>query len=80
MSTATVAITIDLRLLRRLDAIVKSKVIANRSMTIQQAVEEKLARLDRSRLARECAKLDPRAEQALADEGLERDLTEWPEY
>ena len=27
---------------------------------IQQAVEEKLARFDRSRLARECAKLDPR--------------------
>jgi hypothetical protein len=36
--------------------------------------------MSRSRLARECAKLDPSAEQALADEGLARDFEEWPEY
>lgn len=80
MSTAKVAITIDRRVLGRLDALVKCKAFANRSRAIQQAVEEKLAQLDRSRLARECAKLDPLAEQALADEGLGRDLAEWPEY
>jgi Arc/MetJ-type ribon-helix-helix transcriptional regulator len=80
MSTTKVAITIDRRLLGRLDALVKRKTFANRSKAIQQAVEEKLAQLDRSRLARECAKLDPSAEQALADEGLGRDLAEWPEY
>ncbi len=43
-------------------------------------MEEKLSKLDRSRLARECAHLDPKAEQAMADEGLAGDLTEWPEY
>jgi len=80
MSTTKVAITIDRRLLGRLDALVKSNAFANRSRAIQQAVEEKLAQLDRSRLARECAKLDLPAEQALADEGLGRDLAEWPEY
>lgn len=80
MGTTKVAITIDRRLLGRLDALVKRKAFANRSRAIQQAVEEKLAQLDRSRLARECAKLDPRAEQTLAEQGLGRDLAEWPEY
>jgi metal-responsive CopG/Arc/MetJ family transcriptional regulator len=80
MSTRKVAITIDQQLLRRLDDLVRKKAFASRSGGIQQAVEEKLARLDRSRLARECAKLDPKAEQTQADEGLGRDLAEWPEY
>src|SRR5262249_28321394 len=31
-------------------------------------------------LAQECAKLDPREEQALADEGLASEVTEWPAY
>jgi hypothetical protein len=31
-------------------------------------------------LARECAKLDPEFEKALADEGLDADLRGWPEY
>jgi Arc/MetJ-type ribon-helix-helix transcriptional regulator len=80
MSTRKVAITIDQQLLRRVDTLVKQKAFASRSGAIQQAVEEMLARLDRSRLARECARLDPQAEQAQADEGLGRDLAEWPEY
>ena len=31
-------------------------------------------------LARECSKLDPKYEQALAEEGLTMELEEWPEY
>jgi metal-responsive CopG/Arc/MetJ family transcriptional regulator len=80
VSTRKVAITIEQHLLRRVDTLVRQKAFASRSGAIQQAIAEKLARLDRSRLARECAKLDPKAEQAQADTGLERDLTEWPEY
>ena len=80
MSTRKVAITINQQLLRRVDALVRQKTFASRSGAIQQAVEEKLARLDCSRLVRECAKLDRRAEQAQADEDLGRDLAEWPEY
>jgi hypothetical protein len=53
MSVAKVAISIDPRLLER---------------------------LDRSRLARECAKLSPKEEQEMADEGLSEDFAEWPEY
>lgn len=80
MSTAKVAITIERRLLGQLDALVKKRTFPSRSKAIQEAVQEKLGRLDRSRLARECAKLDPKAEQALADEGLAPDLAQWPEY
>jgi Arc/MetJ-type ribon-helix-helix transcriptional regulator len=80
MSTTKVAITIERKLLGRLDALVKKRAFPSRSRAIQEAVAEKLARLDRSRLARECAKLDANAEQAMADEGLAGDLAEWPEY
>ena len=30
--------------------------------------------MDRSRLARECAKLDPKAEKAMAEEGITEEL------
>ena len=44
------------------------------------AVQEKLERMERSRLARECAKLDPDFEKAMAEEGLPEELSEWPKY
>jgi metal-responsive CopG/Arc/MetJ family transcriptional regulator len=80
MSTAKIAITIEEKLLQRVDRLVKSKVFPNRSKAFQQAVEDKVARLDRSRLARECAKLDPTYEKSLAEEGLSGEIDEWPKY
>ncbi len=80
MSTAKVAITLDENLLRRLDRLVKNRLFENRSRAIQEAVREKLSRLDRDRLARECAKLDKKFEQALAEEGLSDEVEEWPDY
>ncbi len=80
MATVKVAITIDAELLGRLDALVKKRIFPSRSRAIQETVQEKLDRLARTRLARECAKLDPKAEQAIADEDLAGDLMEWPEY
>lgn len=80
MSQTKVAITIEEGLLARVDALVSRKVFSNRSRAIQAAVEEKLERLERSRLAEECAKLDPAYERALADEGLSEELAAWPEY
>jgi metal-responsive CopG/Arc/MetJ family transcriptional regulator len=80
MGAAKVAITIEEELLRRVDRLVAEKKFPNRSRAIQDAVKEKLERIDRGRLARECAKLHPRAEQKLADEGLAGDLNEWPEF
>lgn len=80
MAKTKVAITMDTTLLTALDALVDQSVFPNRSQAIQEAVEEKLRRLERTRLARECAKLDPAEEQALAEEGLGADLESWPDY
>ncbi len=75
-----VAISLDETTLDRLDRLVRQRVFPNRSQAIQEAVSEKLQRLERSRLARECAKLDPGFEKAMAEEGLSQELAEWPEY
>ena len=80
MARSKVAISLDESTLDRLDQLVKKKVFPNRSRAIEEAVAEKLARLEKSRLAQECAKLDPAFEKALAEEGLSEDLAEWPEY
>ncbi|MBI4720451.1 MAG: CopG family transcriptional regulator [Chitinivibrionia bacterium] len=80
MGTAKIAISIEEELLGKLDRLVSSKVFPNRSKAIQEAVQEKLSRVNRSRLARECAKLDPKFERALAEEGISQDMGEWPEY
>ena len=80
MSVSKVAITIDEKTLSRLDRLVKAHVFPNRSRAIQSAVREKLDRLDRSRLARECAKLDAKLEQALAEEGFGHEGAVWPKY
>ena len=74
MARSKVAISLDESTLNRLDKLVQKQVFPNRSQAIEEAVAEKLARLERSRLAQECAKLDPTFEKALAKEGLSRDL------
>jgi metal-responsive CopG/Arc/MetJ family transcriptional regulator len=80
MAASKIAITIDQNLLYRLDSLVKSQRFTNRSRAIQEAVAEKLARIERSRLAQECAKLDPKFEQEMAEEGFSGEMDEWPEY
>ena len=80
MGSSKVAITLESELLEEVDALVKNHVFPNRSKAIQKAVEEKLQRMNRTLLARECAKLDPKFEKSLAEEGLDEDLSEWPEY
>lgn len=80
MHSAKIAISLEEGLLRKLDNYVKRKWFVNRSQAVQTAIKEKIDRLEKGRLATECAKLDPNFEQALADEGLDGDLAEWPEY
>ena len=80
MSTSKIAITLESGLLAEVDALVKKRMFPNRSRAIQEAVKEKLSRLNQSLLAQECAKLDPEYEKALAEEGLTEDLSEWPAY
>jgi len=80
MAKAKVAVTLDTRTLRRVDRLVRDARYPNRSQAIEAAVTAQLERLERSRLAEECAKLDPEAERALAEEGLGSDAAEWPPY
>lgn len=80
MSTAKIAISLNTQTLKRLDDYVKHHVFRNRSQAIQTAIEERIERMEHRRLAAECEKLDPEFEQTLADEGLKRDIKEWPEY
>ena len=80
MAKAKVAVTLDSELIERVDRLVKAERFPNRSQAIETALAEKLERLERGRLARECAKLNPKEERALADEGLAIDRESWPEY
>ena len=80
MSVAKITISIDEQLLSRLDLMVQSRVFASRSQAVQAAVQEKVSRIGRTRLALECAKLDPAEEQALAEEGFAAEADLWPPY
>ncbi len=80
MPTSEVAISIDRTLFMKIDDLVRQKVFPNRSKAIQAAVEEKLKRYEKNRLAKECAKLDPDFAQTPAEEGLPAEVAKWPEY
>jgi metal-responsive CopG/Arc/MetJ family transcriptional regulator len=80
MSATKVAITMDETLLQRLDRLVKSRSFRSRSQVVQEAVSEKISRMDKSALAKECAKLDRTFEQAMAEEGLATEVAAWPKY
>jgi Arc/MetJ-type ribon-helix-helix transcriptional regulator len=79
MARAKIAITLDERALGEIDRLVAEGVFPNRSKAIEAAVQDRLAKLHRSRLARECSKLDRAEEQAMADEGFSGE-SEWPAY
>jgi Arc/MetJ-type ribon-helix-helix transcriptional regulator len=80
MGKSKIAITLAEKTVKYLDKMVEEEVFTNRSQAIQQAVDEKIERMGRDRLARECAKLDPAEEKGLAEEGLADDVSKWPEY
>lgn len=80
VKTAKIAITLDAALLRRVDEVVQAQRFPSRSRFIQEAIKDKIKRPNKTRLARECAKLDPKVEQQLAEEGFVKDMEEWPEY
>ena len=69
MSATKVAISMDETLLQR--------SFRSRSQMVQEAVSEKISRMDKSALARECTKLDRKSEQAMADEGLATEISAW---
>ncbi|HEV8578060.1 MAG TPA: ribbon-helix-helix domain-containing protein [Thermoanaerobaculia bacterium] len=79
MSSAKIAISLDPEALKQVDRLVENGAFPSRSKLIQDAVDEKLQRLRRVRLATECAKLQRPVEQAAAEEFLLGEA-EWPEY
>ncbi len=77
MRTSKVTISLSHDVLQSLDRLVSSRVFASRSQAVQEAVQEKIGRISKTRLARECAKLDPLEDQALADLGLAAEADQW---
>ena len=73
------AISIDSKCLEEMDRLVKTGAFPSRSNLIQTAVEEKLDRLKRRRLATECGKLDRECEKRAADELFAGEVPS-PEY
>ncbi|MBM4040214.1 MAG: ribbon-helix-helix protein, CopG family [Planctomycetes bacterium] len=80
MGTAKIAISLESELLAEVDRLVRTRVFPSRSQAVRSALRDKIERLEHTRLARECAKLDPHEEQAMAEEGLAKDTEQWPEY
>lgn len=70
----------DAEFIGELDRLVEENYFQNHSQAIRDAVREKLPRMKRSRLSIECAKLDPKFEKAMVEEGLAEDVGQWPEY
>ena len=80
MSKTKIAVTVDADIVERVDELVAHRKFDSRSQAVELALADKLERLARTRLARECAKLDPREEARLAEESIAGALDEWPEY
>ncbi len=69
MSMAKIAISIDQRLLQKIDRLVVNHMFKNRSQAISVALSKSIEKIEHSRLAQECRKLDPAFEKNMA-EGL----------
>ena len=80
MGKAKIAITLDEKIVGRIDRLVKQDAFSNRSQAIEIALREKLQRFDRGRLARELTKVDVAQEKALAEEGIAAEVTQWPDF
>lgn len=80
MKTAKIAISLNEKMLKQLDDLVLEAQYPSRSGAIQEAVQDLLERTSGSRLARECSKLDPVTEMAIAEEGMSYENGSWPEY
>ncbi len=79
MGTAKVAITLETESVREIDRWVKDGRFPSRSRAIQTALDEMLSRRKKRRLIEELAKLNPKQEQAVAEESLSGEPA-WPRY
>mgnify|MGYP002278495076 CR=1 FL=1 len=79
MPAAKIAVTVDKKIVKQIDRLVKEGKYRSRSSVIQTALEEILKNKKRKRLIEELTRLDPREERELADEFLQPDSGEWDE-
>ena len=80
MGKAKIAITLDEKIVDRIDRLVEQETFSNRSQAIEIALREKLQRFDRTRLVRELTKIDVDQEKALAEEGIAAEVNQWPDF
>ena len=80
MPKTKIAVTVESALLQRVDDLVAQRKFRNRSQAVESALSNAVDRLARTRLARECAKLNPKEEKRLAEDSLAGALDGWPEY
>ncbi len=73
-----IAVTLDQRTVADLDRWVSEGRYPNRSRGLQAAVNLLGEREKRTRLARELAKIDPKEEKRMAEQGLGDQA--WPDY
>ena len=73
-----IAVTLDQRTVADLDRWVQEGKYPNRSRALQSAVNLLTEREKRTRLVRELAKIDPKEEKQLAEQGLGDRA--WPKY
>jgi Arc/MetJ-type ribon-helix-helix transcriptional regulator len=80
VAKSNVAVALGVKTLERVDRLVRSARFPNRSQAIESALNAQLDRMERTRLAEECAKLDSAEERSLAEEGIAADAGGWPEH
>jgi metal-responsive CopG/Arc/MetJ family transcriptional regulator len=80
MRKTKVTLTLDSKLVERLDQLIARRYFRNRSQAVESALVDALRRVIRTGLVRESAKLNPKQEKRLADEALVDALDSWPEY
>jgi Arc/MetJ-type ribon-helix-helix transcriptional regulator len=80
MNTVRLAVSLEKNVIEQIDLLVKDKHYPSRSQLIRSAVKEKISKLNKSRLATECEKLDSKFEVNLSEESFISEIEEWPEY
>ena len=80
MPVTKIAISLDRSVVQQVDRMVRAGEFPSRSRAIQDALQDRLRRTCRDRLARESAKLDPAQEVQLAEEGIALEGEQWAQY
>lgn len=80
MSTAKIAITLEKDFLKEIDRWVSEGRYPSRSKVIQETLKEKITNWRRKRLIEEVSKLNPKEEQAMAEEAISSGNEIWDEY